>query len=567
MLGLAGGQSGTGIAAPQSANIVNPTTAAQAQEQYGQTQQALAQQQGFVNAVNQANGVGNLQNAFGAQANAAAQAAAGNGLGNQAAAFGAQQALANQLGNAGGLQAQQAALQGFQGIANGTGPNVAQAQLNQATGANVANQAAMMAGQRGANQNVGMLARQAAQQGAATQQQAAGQAATLQAQQQQAALGQMAGIGQGLTGAQAAQQTAMANTAQAQANNQLAAQAAMAGTAATQAGQQAQAIQGLNTAAQGNQGQILQSIGAQNTANANMQSNINSANAGLANTQLQGQQATTGGLLNAAGAGLKSLFAEGGTVKPVLAYNGWPNSEDVPKGQGPWDNPNEAASTTATAPTIASPTIQAPTTATTTGAKSYIGKFLKGALPGQNSQGQGQAQPAQQDPNDSMNWGNPGANALYKSLSSMGNMFGSSGSSASAPAPQAVAGGPMDAGAPNTGLIQPLQNDPTASSETMNAAKGGKVPALLSPGEKYLPPKEAKEVAKGEKSPEKAGKTVPGKPKVPGAKNSYANDTVPAKLEEGGIVIPRSITQGKDAEKRAIAFVRATIAKSKGKLQ
>ncbi len=562
MLGLAGGQSGTGIAAPQSANIVNPTTAAQAQEQYGQTQQALAQQQGFVNAVNQANGVGNLQNAFGAQANTAAQAAAGNGLGNQATAFGAQQALANQLGNAGGLQAQQAALQGFQGIANGTGPNVAQAQLNQATGANVANQAAMMAGQRGANQNVGMLARQAAQQGAATQQQAAGQAATLQAQQQQAALGQMAGIGQGLTGAQAAQQTAMANTAQAQANNQLAAQAAMAGTAATQAGQQAQAIQGLNTAAQGNQGQILQSIGAQNTANVGMQSNINNANEGLANTQLQGQQATTGGLLNAAGAGVSALaplalaaLAEGGTV-----------SEDVPKGQGPWDNPSEAASTTATAPTIASPTIQAPTTATTTGAKSYIGKFLKGALPGQNSQGQGQAQPAQQNPNDSMNWGNPGANALYKSLSSMGSMFGSSGPS-SAPAPQAVAGGPMDAGAPNTGPIQPLQNDPTAPSETMNAAKGGKVPALLSPGEKYLSPKEAKEVAKGEKSPEKAGKTVPGKPKVPGAKNSYANDTVPAKLEEGGIVIPRSITQGKDAEKRAIAFVRATIAKSKGKLQ
>src|ERR1044072_7649053 len=57
--------------------------------------------------------------------------------------FGQQQNLANQL----------------QGVANGTGPNPALAQLNQATGANVANQAALMASQRGTGANAGALAR------------------------------------------------------------------------------------------------------------------------------------------------------------------------------------------------------------------------------------------------------------------------------------------------------------------------------------------------------------------------------------------------------------------------
>lgn len=81
-----------------------------------------------------------------------------------------------------------------QGLANqllaqtqGQGPNPALAQLNQTTGQNVANQAALMASQRGASANPALLARQAAMQGANTQQQAVGQGATLQAQQQLAA--------------------------------------------------------------------------------------------------------------------------------------------------------------------------------------------------------------------------------------------------------------------------------------------------------------------------------------------------------------------------------------------
>lgn len=51
------------------------------------------------------------------------------------------------------------------------------------------------------------------------------------------------------------------------------------------------------------------------------------------------------------------------------------------------------------------------------------------------------------------------------------------------------------------------------------------------------------------------GGPVPGSPQVFG--DSEVNDTVPAKLSPGEIVIPRSISQGPDAPERAAEFVRA----------
>lgn len=130
----------------------------------GRVNTAFDQQQAFVNAM-QAQG----------------------GLANQSNVFQQQQQLANQL--------QQQAM--------GQGPNPAQAQLAQNTAANVAQQSALMAGQRGGSANAGLMARQAAQQGGAMQQQATGQAATMQAnqqlaaqqqlQQQQAMMGSLAG--------------------------------------------------------------------------------------------------------------------------------------------------------------------------------------------------------------------------------------------------------------------------------------------------------------------------------------------------------------------------------------
>jgi hypothetical protein len=58
-----------------------------------------------------------------------------------------------------------------------------------------------------------------------------------------------------------------------------------------------------------------------------------------------------------------------------------------------------------------------------------------------------------------------------------------------------------------------------------------------------------------------AGEKIPGKPKVGGAKNSYANDTVPKSLDVGGIVLPRSVTQAKDPHAAAHKFVSAILAK------
>lgn len=215
--GLLGGGGGNSRAGNFTAD--QAATPDQANTLYGDTQNGLAIQQGFINAL-----------------------AAQNGTGNQSDVFAQQQQLANQL----------------QGIGNGTGPNPALAQLNQTTGNNIANQAALMAGQRGAGSNVGLLARQAAMQGGNLQQQAVGQGATLQAQQQLAALG-------------ALQQQ----------------QANMGNLAGQQVNQEGSAINGYNSAALQGQNNVYGAI-----------ANQNNVNSGIAkgNQQMQGQ--ILGGALN-----------------------------------------------------------------------------------------------------------------------------------------------------------------------------------------------------------------------------------------------------------------------------
>lgn len=238
--GLSGGAGGTGFAGPAQANIQTPITNNQIGEAYSSNISALQQQQ-------------NLLNALQGQ----------NGLQNQSSVF-------NQL----------------QGVANGTGPNPAQAMLNQATGANVANQAALMAGQRGASNNVGLMARQAAQQGGALQQQAVGQGATMQANQSLNALGQLGGL----------------------ANQQVANQIGATGA--------------ITSAQQSEQGNLLNALAAQNNAQVGSQSSVNSANAGLAGGVMGGQRDIIGGIMNAAGMGSKmatgkaygGMLAEGGAV-------------------------------------------------------------------------------------------------------------------------------------------------------------------------------------------------------------------------------------------------------------
>lgn len=413
MLGMAGGINGTGISGPNGAPIQSPTTTKQATNSYDANQNALAQQQGFLN-----------------------QVQAQNGLSNQTSVY-------NQLQN----------------VANGTGPNPAQAMLSNATGANVANQASLMAGQRGASSNVGLMARQAAQQGAATQQQAAGQGAAMQAQQ---SLGALQGLG------------AMANT---------------------QAAQQAQATGAVTSAQQNEQNQLLNSIAQQNNARVGMQSNVNSNNAALAGQTMQQQGQVFGNVMS----GIGMAFADGGEVQD-------PNLDTS------FLNP---------------PTQSSQIPDATTGPKSNIGKSFH----------------IDWDSGDSASKNRD--SALGKGANQLGQGIGKGLKSLFS-----GAGGGTDAAAMGSMAMD---------SGMMMAAHGGKVPAKVSPGEQYLPPKDVEKVAKGA-NPLHTGERIPGKPKHPG--NDYRNDTVSKTLTEGGVVIPNEIMQSKDAEKKAAAFVKAILAKN-----
>jgi hypothetical protein len=351
-----------------------------------------------------------------------------NGLANQSQVF-------NQLGN----------------VAAGQGPNPAQAMLANATGANTANQAALMAGQRGVGQNAGLLARQAAQQGSMNQQTMAGQAAAMQAQQSLAALGQQGNI----------------------------------------AGQQAnQLLQGnqmyTNAGLQG-QKNLLDAQNAQNDAaikNAQMANTNNQVNAGR-QAQLEGNlagaagSALTGPLGDQITGGIKSLFG-GSTPK-----------------QQPAGQPGSMLGTSTNLGDMTP----------------NVGGAMDGFNPGASDAANA----------DSSNYDMTTSGGLGPLAEAKGGMI---------PSPRSRVG--------------------------MMFAGGGKVPhkvpALVSPGERYLPPKAVKEVAKG-KDPMKAGEKIPGKAKVKGDKNSYANDTVPKTLEEGGIVLPRSVTQAKHPHWAAHQFV------------
>jgi len=217
--------------------------------------------------------------------------------------------LNTQLAGANGVGNQSSVFNQLQGVANGTGPNPAQAMLAQSTGQNVAAQSALMAGQRGANANAGLIARQAAQQGAATQQQAAGQAATLQANQSLNALGQMGGIANQQVGNALAGTNNLTTNALAQQgmliNNQNAINSANIANA-----------QQYNNANVGMQSNI-------NNANVGMQSNINNVNAGIA----QGNQQIQGGILSGLAGSVGSAFhllAKGGEVTKKMADGGFP---------------------------------------------------------------------------------------------------------------------------------------------------------------------------------------------------------------------------------------------------
>lgn len=355
-----------------------------------------------------------------------------------------------------GLQNQSSVYNQYQNVANGTGPNPAQAQLAQATGANTANQAALMAGQRGSSQNTGLMARQAAMQGGANQQQAAGQAATLQAQQSLGALGQMGGMANTMASNQIGQTNTNEQAAQARQN-------ALLNQNANQNAIRSQLISG--TAAQ--QG----AIGGQsmNTAGAMMSSSGGSDSKAEGGYIEQKPKMGMGGMIGS----MMQMFgmAEGGEVPNGSAYQG----------------------------------------------QSAFGHFL-------NSQEVQRVDPG----------GTPdmGQNAINAGGQQMADKMQKNKSK---------------------------QSTQDNSDSELQLAEGGKVPAMVSPGEQYLPPKDVKKVVNGKADPLSTGERIPGKPKYKG--NNYANDTVPKTLEEGGIVIPNKIMQSKNPHWEAMKFVHATMAK------
>lgn len=571
LLGTAGGASGTGFKKPGSADIQSGVSMNQIGESYGANQNALGSQQALLNALQSQNGLGAQSNSLASQ-QALLQALGGNnGASNVASAYGQTQGLANQqqglnavgmqgsalsqqqalnaqLANAGGVQnlsgalsaqqglaAQQQALASqYQDVASGTGYNPAMAQLNQATGQNIANQAALMAGQRGAGANVGLIARQAAQQGAATQQQAVGQGATMQAQQSLGALSGLAAQQQAIGSTQqnvaniAAQQVGMqqagTNAAQSAASNiasqQQAQQQMLASQAANQVtqqqgqqqivGNQANAIANqqiagtaANTQAQQSEQQILQNaLAAKNNASVGMQSNVNAANAGLANPILQGQQGMIGGAMNSIGAA--AALAGGGEIKKSRKKD----SPEAPLqlAQGDYVQPNQTPAQTPGAP------------------QSGWVNFVKGAL----APSQPPPQPAAPQQNFNMaQSGNYGAQSLQKGFGSFGpalsNMMRSS------------------TPAPSGNLYTGPDVNETPKQEAL-AAKGGlmKKRDFTSGGN-----------VAAQSDNQKAEKDG----------NSYDNDKIPAMLSEGEVVLPRSVMQSEDPIKSAVEFVTNILAK------
>lgn len=213
-----------------------------------------------------------------------------------------QQSFLNALGMNGGLNAgQHNILAQQQGLSNqygqmalGQGPNPAQAQLAQNTGQNISQQAAMMASARGSQSNPGLIASQAAQVGGGIQQQSVGQAATLGAQQQIAAMQ-----------AQQGQQAQMANLTTAGAGQQQ--------TALSQLGQQNMDYQ-----------QLMQNqLNAQNQQRTQAQIANTNATAGIQQSGMNNTAGLFGGVMQGAGLlGAAAILANKGGQVPGYADGG-----------------------------------------------------------------------------------------------------------------------------------------------------------------------------------------------------------------------------------------------------
>lgn len=290
------------------------------------------------------------------------------------------------------------------------------------------------------------------------------------------------------------QQNSIGQAATMQANQSLNALNSLGNLATQQVGQQQNALSGYNNLAQQQQGALMTGLNNQNQNAISNQSQANSANAGLASTNSGQQGKVLGGFLGGAGAAL----AKGGTVGidgkiPMMADGG--QMAESPVQINVPNSPDQQAANTAQ---------------NQTGPRSFVGKSLNGMS--------NAMKPQQGDDLEQ------GSNKLGQgAVGGIKSLFSSS--------------------APDLSGIP-----------VMAAAHGGKVPALVSPNEIYLKPKQAQAVAKGKADPKSVGERIPGKASVKG--DSLKNDTVKKDLDVGGVVVPRSIANTGDSKKIA-AFVAA----------
>lgn len=329
------------------------------------------------------------------------------------------------------------------------------------------------------------------------------------AKQQSGAISSIQGISPALAARMASQQgsAAMQNAAAQGASTQAEQQLGAMGQAASVAGQQAGIASG-------------------------MQQNVNNVNSGLAQNQMQGQQGMVGGLMNGAAmvaglanGGVVHKMADGGTVGPISQFTQFLHSQ-----------------------VSAAPAMQVQQAAQVPASGSSLAGGL-GGLGGTSSIGKKKAHaaaPATDPAGTAIGAYAPGGNDIYSTPNFAANEMNMHGGM-----------GAADYMNPSqSGFATSLMNQPTGM------ARGGRVPALLSPGETYIPPGKVNQAAKSA-NPLASGKRIPGTPKVAG--NSYANDVVPAKLEAGGVVIPNSIMQSKNPAAGAKDFIADIIAKRKAR--
>ncbi len=534
---------------------------------------------------------------------------AGTGVGNS---MQSQQGLLAALQAQNGLGNQSNVFNQLQTIASGGGPNPAQQQFQNNANQVAAQTAGMMGSQKGVSP--ALQARMIAQQGAGAQQQVAGQGAEALANQQMQALGAMGNMANTMAGNQVGQTNA--NT-QANLSNQeqLLGSYGNSLNSANQSNTQLavqnnKAQQGMFGGLLGGAGSILSDEDAKkdiHSADGDIEQFLNSIGAheykykdpsqpGAAPGEHTGpmaqelEQSKVGQQMvvnTPEGKGVD--FQRGmGTIVAALAHLN-KKIESISGGKQNFADGgmvgNPAGAQVAPAP-VAQP-FATPFQANPNGPQSGFGKFLSGmggpvkqesgAMGGENSiQGgmskltEGLGKKALGMKSDETLLGNLFA---PKELGAeIGGELGSElGGSMGAGEAASALEGAEGAGAAAEGLSA-VEGTAAASeglggSELLVAAlaRGGpvkKVNAVVSPGERYLPPDAVAKVLAG-RSPMNAGEKIPGKAKVKG--DSLKNDTVPKKLEVGGIVIPKSVMESKNPAQGAKDFVAKIIAKRRGK--